>query len=286
MYRASLQTTKVSIGKGWRAVTALAVVVSALGMGLSTPAEARSGGGTKTESQKQAGKSAVARTTKALKTTKAEKAARKNNFERVAVPAGPLPPTVMAALARAHVPLSSMSVVVQRIGAGGVPLVALNANVPMMPASTMKLVTTYSGLSLLGPDYRWKTTAYADGEVDANGILHGNLYVQGTGDPKLVPEELIDLVDQIRRNGISGIDGALVLDKRYFDPSTRDLPAFDADETAPYNVGPDPLLYAFKSLSFTLTPNPEGGVSIDVLPQLAQLQIDNELRVTRGACAG
>ncbi|WP_375507658.1 D-alanyl-D-alanine carboxypeptidase/D-alanyl-D-alanine-endopeptidase [uncultured Caballeronia sp.] len=286
MYRASLQTTKVSIGKGWRAVTALAVVVSALGMGLSTPAEARSGGGTKAESQKQAGKSAVARTTKAVKTTKAEKAARKNNFERVAVPAGPLPPTVMAALARAHVPLSSMSVVVQRIGAGGVPLVALNANVPMMPASTMKLVTTYSGLSLLGPDYRWKTTAYADGEVDANGILHGNLYVQGTGDPKLVPEELIDLVDQIRRNGISGIDGALVLDKRYFDPSTRDLPAFDADETAPYNVGPDPLLYAFKSLSFTLTPNPEGGVSIDVLPQLAQLQIDNELRVTRGACAG
>jgi serine-type D-Ala-D-Ala carboxypeptidase/endopeptidase (penicillin-binding protein 4) len=262
------------------------VVVSALGMGLSTPAEARSGGGTKAESQKQAGKSAVARTTKAVKTTKAEKAARKNNFERVAVPAGPLPPTVMAALARAHVPLSSMSVVVQRIGAGGVPLVALNANVPMMPASTMKLVTTYSGLSLLGPDYRWKTTAYADGEVDANGILHGNLYVQGTGDPKLVPEELIDLVDQIRRNGISGIDGALVLDKRYFDPSTRDLPAFDADETAPYNVGPDPLLYAFKSLSFTLTPNPEGGVSIDVLPQLAQLQIDNELRVTRGACAG
>jgi len=286
MYRASLQTTKVSIGKGWRAVTALAVVVSALGMGLSTPAEARSGGGTKAESQKQAGKSAVARTTKAVKTTNAEKAARKNNFERVAVPAGPLPPTVMAALARAHVPLSSMSVVVQRIGAGGVPLVALNANVPMMPASTMKLVTTYSGLSLLGPDYRWKTTAYADGEVDANGILHGNLYVQGTGDPKLVPEELIDLVDQIRRNGISGIDGALVLDKRYFDPSTRDLPAFDADETAPYNVGPDPLLYAFKSLSFTLTPNPEGGVSIDVLPQLAQLQIDNELRVTRGACAG
>ena len=191
----------------------------------------------------------------------------------------------MAALARAHVPLSSMSVVVQRIGAP-VPLVAINATQPMLPASTMKLVTTYAGLSLLGPDYRWKTTAYADGEVDTQGVLHGNLYIQGTGDPKLVPEELIDLVDQIRRNGITGIDGALVLDKRYFDPSTRDLPAFDNDDSAPYNVGPDPLLYAFKSLSFTLTPNPDGQVSIDVLPQLAQLQIDNELRVTRGACAG
>jgi D-alanyl-D-alanine carboxypeptidase/D-alanyl-D-alanine-endopeptidase (penicillin-binding protein 4) len=203
----------------------------------------------------------------------------------VAVPTGPLPPTVMAALAKAHVPLSSMSVVVERIGAAA-PLVTINAQVPMMPASTMKLVTTYAGLSLLGPDYRWKTTAYADGDVDQNGVLHGNLYIEGTGDPKLVPEELIDLVDQIRHNGITGIDGALVLDKRYFDPSTRDLPAFDEDESAPYNVGPDPLLYAFKSLSFTLTPNPDGQVSIDVLPQLAQLQIDNELKVTRGACTG
>jgi serine-type D-Ala-D-Ala carboxypeptidase/endopeptidase (penicillin-binding protein 4) len=240
------------------------------------PADARGGGGgSKADSQGHAPQRA------ALGGARSKRAAR----AAARAPAGPLPGAVMAALARAHVPLSSMSVVVQRIGAP-VPLVAINANEPMLPASTMKLVTTYSGLSILGPDYRWKTTAYADGQVDAQGVLHGNLYIQGTGDPKLVPEELIDLVDQIRKNGITGIDGALVLDKRYFDASTRDLPAFDNDDSAPYNVGPDPLLYAFKSLSFTLTPNADGQVSIDVLPQLAQLQIDNELRVTRGACTG
>jgi serine-type D-Ala-D-Ala carboxypeptidase/endopeptidase (penicillin-binding protein 4) len=249
----------------WRHAMTLAMVIAAVAT-TCTSAEARTG--TKADSHKHA----------------SPRAAIKSNA-RIRVPSGPLPPTVMAALARAHVPLSSMSVVVERIGAP-VPLVSVNASEPMMPASTMKLVTTFAGLSLLGPDYQWKTTAYADGDVDANGTLHGNLYIQGTGDPKLVPEELIDLVDQIRKNGITGIDGALVLDKRYFDPSTRDLPAFDADESAPYNVGPDPLLYAFKSLSFTLTPNADGQVSIDVLPQLAQLQIDNELKVTRGACAG
>lgn len=254
-------------------------VAFVVGGALAYAPHADARGGTKAESQAQSPKRA------ARGGVKAKRAARVERAERVTVPAGPLPPAVMAALARAHVPVSSMSVVVQRIGAP-VPLVAINANQPMLPASTMKLVTTYAGLSLLGPDYRWKTTAYADGEIDPQGVLHGNLYIQGTGDPKLVPEELIDLVDQIRRNGITGIDGALVLDKRYFDASTRDLPAFDHDDSAPYNVGPDPLLYAFKSLSFTLTPNPEGGVSIDVLPQLAQLQIDNELRVTRGACAG
>ncbi|CAB3779891.1 D-alanyl-D-alanine carboxypeptidase/D-alanyl-D-alanine endopeptidase [Paraburkholderia fynbosensis] len=196
-----------------------------------------------------------------------------------------LPQPVMAALQRAHVPLSSISVVVEKVG-DRTPIVALNAGKPMMPASTMKLVTTYSGLSILGPDYRWRTSAYADGTLDGNGVLHGSLYIQGTGDPKLVPEELIDLVQKIHKAGITGIDGALVLDKRYFDPSTRDLPPFDDDATAPYNVGPDPLLYAFKSLSFTVTPSPDGRVAIDVLPALAQLQIDNQMRALNGPCRG
>jgi D-alanyl-D-alanine carboxypeptidase/D-alanyl-D-alanine-endopeptidase (penicillin-binding protein 4) len=196
-----------------------------------------------------------------------------------------LPQSVMIGLQRAHVPLSSISVVVEKVG-DRTPIVALNAGKPMMPASTMKLVTTYAGLSILGPDYRWRTSAYSDGTLDANGVLHGNLYIQGTGDPKLVPEELIDLVEKIHKAGIRGIDGALVLDKRYFDPSTRDLPAFDDDANAPYNVGPDPLLYAFKSLSFTLTPSPDGTVAIDVLPALAQLQIDNQMRAVNGPCRG
>jgi D-alanyl-D-alanine carboxypeptidase/D-alanyl-D-alanine-endopeptidase (penicillin-binding protein 4) len=196
-----------------------------------------------------------------------------------------LPQSVMVGLQRAHVPLSSISVVVEKVG-DRTPILALNAGKPMMPASTMKLVTTYSGLSILGPDYRWRTSAYADGTIDANGVLHGNLYIQGTGDPKLVPEELIDLVQKIHKAGISGIDGALVLDKRYFDSSTRDLPPFDDDATAPYNVGPDPLLYAFKSLSFTLTPSPDGSVAIDVLPALAQLQIDNQMHAVNGPCRG
>jgi D-alanyl-D-alanine carboxypeptidase/D-alanyl-D-alanine-endopeptidase (penicillin-binding protein 4) len=196
-----------------------------------------------------------------------------------------LPRQVMLGFERAHVPLSDVSVVIEKVG-DRTPIVALNAGKPMMPASTMKVITTWSGLSMLGPDYRWRTSAYADGTLDANGILHGNLYIRGTGDPKLVPEELIDLVQKIRKAGINGIDGALVLDKQYFDISTRDLPPFDDDITAPYNVGPDPLLYAFKSLTFTMTPSPDGRVAIDVLPELSQLRIDNALRETRGPCRG
>ena len=195
-----------------------------------------------------------------------------------------LPPSVMAGLERAHVPLSSVSVVIEKIG-DRQPSVAVNAGQPMMPASTMKLVTTWTGLSMLGADYRWKTSAYTEGTVDASGTLHGTLYIKGTGDPKLVPEELIDLVQKIRAAGIAHIDGALVLDKTAFDPSTRDLPPFDDDADAPYNVGPDPLLYSFKSVSFTFVPS-RSGVSIDVVPPEAQWQIDNRMRARGGRCGG
>ncbi|WP_414451104.1 D-alanyl-D-alanine carboxypeptidase/D-alanyl-D-alanine-endopeptidase [Burkholderia sp. 22PA0099] len=202
----------------------------------------------------------------------------------VAAARGILPPSVLAGLQRAHVPASSISVVIEKIGARA-PTVDWNGQRPMLPASTMKLVTTWSGLAMLGADYRFRTTAYADGTVDPAGTLHGNLYIKGTGDPKLVPEELIDLVDKIRRAGIVNVDGALVLDKTFFAPSTRDLPAFDDDVLAPYNVGPDPLLYAFKSLSFTVTPTDGGSVAIDVLPPLANLTIDNEISESGTSCA-
>lgn len=195
-----------------------------------------------------------------------------------------LPPSVMAGLQHAHVPLSAVSVVVEKIG-DRMPSLAVNAGQPMMPASTMKLVTTWTGLAMLGPDYRWKTSAFMDGAVDAQGTLHGNLYIKGTGDPKLVPEELIDLVQKIRAAGIAHIDGTLVLDKSEFDASTRDLPPFDDDADAPYNVGPDPLMYAFKSVSFTFAPS-RGGVAIDVVPPVAQWQIDNQIRERGGKCGG
>ncbi|MCM2482324.1 D-alanyl-D-alanine carboxypeptidase/D-alanyl-D-alanine endopeptidase [Burkholderia glumae] len=202
----------------------------------------------------------------------------------VAAARGILPASVLAGLQRAHVPAANLSVVVEKIGARA-PVVDWNGERPMLPASTMKLVTTYSGLALLGADYRYRTSAWADGTVDPTGTLHGNLYIKGTGDPKLVPEELIDLVDKIRRAGIVNIDGALVLDKTFFAPSTRDLPAFDDGTFAPYNVGPDPLLYAFKSLSFTVTPGDGGAVAIDVQPPLANLTIDNEVSEGGSSCA-
>ena len=126
-----------------------------------------------------------------------------------------------SSLQRAKVPASAMSVVVERVG-DPEPLIAWNASRPMMmPASTMKLVTTF------GPvDPRPRLPL-------AHDCPHGRHDRPGrhaAGQPctsrapairKLVPEELIDLVDKLRKAGVSACRRP-VLDKSYFATSTRD----------------------------------------------------------------
>ena len=49
------------------------------------------------------------------------------------------------------------------------------------PASVMKLVSTYAGLQLLGPQYQWKTEVLYKGNIK-NKHLYGDLIIRGYGD--------------------------------------------------------------------------------------------------------
>src|SRR5690348_1343743 len=74
------------------------------------------------------------------------------------------PPAVQQALRTAGIPPSSAAGVVQPLE-GGTALLRVNEAAPMNPASVMKLVTTFAGLELLGPAFRWNTTAYLGGPL-------------------------------------------------------------------------------------------------------------------------
>jgi D-alanyl-D-alanine carboxypeptidase/D-alanyl-D-alanine-endopeptidase (penicillin-binding protein 4) len=104
----------------------------------------------------------------------------------------------------------------------------------MSPASTMKLVTTYAALELLGPAYTWETALYADA-VPQDGVLDGNLYLQGSGDPALTLERFWLLLRDLRMAGLREIRGDLVLDDSRFMPASGDPGAFDARHR-PYNA--------------------------------------------------
>jgi D-alanyl-D-alanine carboxypeptidase/D-alanyl-D-alanine-endopeptidase (penicillin-binding protein 4) len=106
-------------------------------------------------------------------------------------------------------------------------LVEVNPDNAFLPASVIKVVTTAAAVEKLGPYFQYRTGVYADGTIDENGVLSGDIILVGRGDPNLVdaygdlnqPPALIDLAEKIRELGIREITGDVVGDDSYFAPS-------------------------------------------------------------------
>ena len=201
----------------------------------------------------------------------------------IAQPLTTLPPPVAAALAQAKVPASAIGVYVKPVGAAE-PLIAIGADKPLNPASSMKIVTTYAGLELLGPAYQWKTGVLADGPV-TDGVLQGNLYLRGGGDPKLTIENLWLMLRELRARGIRSIRGDLVLDRSLFAGNDNGIGSFDNQPDRPYNTLPGALLTNFKSVTLRFVPEPATQtVRIITEPPLREITVVNNLRLVNGPC--
>lgn len=103
-----------------------------------------------------------------------------------------------------------------------------NSQISVVPASTLKIVTTATALSILGSDFKFQTLLQYDGSLDSfSGILKGNLYIIGGGDPTLGSEYFKDKKDSltivekwaaiIKAHGIKKIDGAIIGDGGIFE---------------------------------------------------------------------
>jgi D-alanyl-D-alanine carboxypeptidase/D-alanyl-D-alanine-endopeptidase (penicillin-binding protein 4) len=195
--------------------------------------------------------------------------------------AATLPPPVVKALQAAHIPLASIGVEVREVTAR-TPLISVNAKQSMSPASTMKLLTTYAGLELLGPSYSWKTEAYLDGKLEQD-VLNGDLILKGYGDPKLTLEQLWLWLHELRSRGLREIHGDLVLDHSVFQLAPHDPAEFDNEPMRPYNTGPDALLLNFNSVRLRFIPEGEK-IKIISMPELDGIRLDN--RVTAATVPG
>lgn len=196
-----------------------------------------------------------------------------------------LPDSVVTALDKSKIPPDRISAYVHEAGAAE-PLLVFNQDVARNPASVIKLVTTYIGLESLGPTYTWKTQAYATAKP-ANGVLDGDLYLKGRGDPFLVLERLWLLVRSLRNEGVREINGDIVIDNSYFEVGDVDPGAFDGRPFNPYNVVPDALLVNFQSIEFLFRPDPvHGRVEIVPEPMPANLEIRNQMQLVDGRCGG
>ncbi|MDH2915986.1 MAG: D-alanyl-D-alanine carboxypeptidase/D-alanyl-D-alanine-endopeptidase [Gallionella sp.] len=195
----------------------------------------------------------------------------------------PLPPAVQKELKKVGIPLNAISVEVREVGRHG-PLIALNTQRPMNPASTMKLLTTYAALDMLGPAYTWKTEAWIDGELK-DGVLKGDLILKGYGDPKFTIEQFWLWLSELRARGLREIRGDLVLDRSYFNLPAHDPAEFDNDPVRAYNVGPDAMLLNFNTLRLRYMPD---GSALRVVsePPLEGMNLDNQLipKEEKGNC--
>lgn len=134
-----------------------------------------------------------------------------------------------------------------------------NENTPLIPASTTKILTTETALSLLGGKFRWITQLDYSGEIDPNGTLNGNLYIVGSGDPSLgtlkagaasYPEIVSDFISALVGKGIKRVTGNIIIQTGVFKENKMErlpanivwievgnyyLPAGDTKDTNPEN---------------------------------------------------
>lgn len=195
-----------------------------------------------------------------------------------------LPAGVQQALSRSGIPAAAVAVVVRPID-GGKTVLRHRGDAAMNPASLMKLVTTTAALELLGPAYTWRTEVLADAAPDTNGILAGDLYLRGSGDPKFTYDRLWLLLRGLRGRGLRDIRGNLVIDRSAFAPSDHDPAAFDGKLLRPYNVGPDALLFNFATLHLTLVPE-STAVRVLAEPLPAGFEVVSRLQLNDKAACG
>jgi D-alanyl-D-alanine carboxypeptidase/D-alanyl-D-alanine-endopeptidase (penicillin-binding protein 4) len=104
----------------------------------------------------------------------------------------------------------------------GKTLYAHDDKTPLNAASNVKIVTSAASLSLLGPEYRWRTTLAVVGPpggppLPVGGEVSGDLYLRGSGDPTLSTENIAAMVSDLASLGLHKVKGSLVIDDSLFD---------------------------------------------------------------------
>ncbi len=200
-----------------------------------------------------------------------------------------LPRTVEAQLKKLELPSSALSVVVLP-AQGDRAVLSHQADRSFAPGSSIKLITSFIALDRLGPNYKWKTQFLSDAVI-RDGVLNGNLYLRGGGDPNLSYDKFALMLRALRQLGIREIQGDLILDRSFFQPARPEIgaPAFDESPDAYYNVIPDALLIHSNITAFAINSENkdknENPITVQVQTPNDNLLLRNQLTLNNRPCA-
>lgn len=160
----------------------------------------------------------------------------------------------------------------------------LNGDRRQKPASNMKLLTSAAALTELGEDYRFQTSIYTTGNVK-KGVLHGDLYIKGTGDPTLTVEDLDQFARFFANAGLKKIEGRIVADDYWFDQNLLTPDIKKEDESYYYaapvtalTMSPDDDYDSGSIIVEAIGEKVEEKPRIKVTPELGDLVIENRAK--------
>jgi serine-type D-Ala-D-Ala carboxypeptidase/endopeptidase (penicillin-binding protein 4) len=194
---------------------------------------------------------------------------------------GGLPGPVASAIAASGLPAKSFGLYAQEV-IGERRAFSLNEESSYTMASTTKIVTSLAALDLLGPYYRWRTSAYALGTL-ADGKLVGDLLIVGGGNSQLTAGSLAAWFKRMHDQGLREIDGNIVIDRYAFQLKASDhanTPVQSASE--PRHVWPDAMTLDEGRVALVVQPGRGGRALLAFKPALSGVRIDNRVGAGEG----
>ncbi|HSO86540.1 MAG TPA: D-alanyl-D-alanine carboxypeptidase/D-alanyl-D-alanine-endopeptidase [Draconibacterium sp.] len=172
----------------------------------------------------------------------------------------------------------------------GLPLFEWNPEKLMIPASTLKIVTSATALEILGAGYRFKTKVGYVGEILKTNHLKGDLVIVGGGDPTLGSEYFRDYVlndsflsvwvQKIKAAGINQIDGDIILDGSIYDSEKVPSTWIWGDIGNYYGAGANAFTCYDNLFRITFKSLKEAGEKTKIIatyPKIEDLKIINEV---------
>ena len=164
----------------------------------------------------------------------------------------------------------------------------ISSNKSLVPASTMKLITTATALEMMGPNKRFATTIKYSGEIDTNCVLNGNIYIIGGGDPCLgsprYTKHYGNFMDKwataILNLGIDSINGRVIADATIFSEQMIPPTWIWGDLGNYYGAGPSGVSIYDNLCQLTLTSGKKGDSTVIscINPYVPGLNFDNDVK--------
>jgi D-alanyl-D-alanine carboxypeptidase/D-alanyl-D-alanine-endopeptidase (penicillin-binding protein 4) len=133
----------------------------------------------------------------------------------------------------------------------------------LVPASLMKLLTSYAAIKKLGPSFRFTTKVLAS-EAPVEGVISGDIWIKGSGDPFFVSEKAPRLAQAVKESGIRQIRGSVFVDNSFFEPPSERI-CLDTGCVGAYNpvVSATAIDYNTLTVKVTLPAKGKQGFTVD-----------------------